>query len=301
MQMDLTRHSAAGTLAELLGDMSPSLIDSDIQMRAHHFTQTCTAGVADAVVVDRSAGHDDGEDAHQLLRGRERVHRRSAVAEVHAAAGAGVPVRPGDDQAVDRGRLAARRAAPGVRALVRRRQRHLPLAARRRRPSCSSTSRPMPALAARKGIGDDFDILAPVDPTYTLPSGWTGMSGDTSRASRRHPSNPSLLALYDSARRAVRRHGPRPPDQSVRRQQQLDRRAAAVGDGPRARGQRHALVAAEPAHLLSRAPGGARQARHDGRAVPRAAGRHPRHERARRLGLDGEQHRHHRRVSTRPS
>ena len=35
------RHSAAGTLAELLGDVSPALIDSDIQMRVHHFTQTC--------------------------------------------------------------------------------------------------------------------------------------------------------------------------------------------------------------------------------------------------------------------
>ena len=41
IQMDLSRHASAGTLAELLGDVSASLIDSDIQMRVHHFQSTC--------------------------------------------------------------------------------------------------------------------------------------------------------------------------------------------------------------------------------------------------------------------
>src|SRR5207245_11808835 len=62
-----------------------------------------------------------------------------------------------------------------------------------------------PALTARKRIAEDFQILAPVDPTYTLPSGWTGMNGDATTASSRDATaDPALLALYDAARATVR-------------------------------------------------------------------------------------------------
>src|SRR6185437_13164821 len=54
----------------------------------------------------------------------------------------------------------------------------------------------MPNLVARKGIGDDFDILAPFDPTYTLPSGWTGMNGSKTRASLDGADPAAMLALY---------------------------------------------------------------------------------------------------------
>jgi penicillin amidase len=57
-------------------------------------------------------------------------------------------------------------------------------------------------LAARKGIGEDFQLLAPMDKTYTLPTGWTGMGGDTSTASREN--DPSLMPLFEAARMSVR-------------------------------------------------------------------------------------------------
>src|SRR5438552_12937829 len=34
--MDLARHQADGTLTELVGELSPTVIDGDIAMRAHH-------------------------------------------------------------------------------------------------------------------------------------------------------------------------------------------------------------------------------------------------------------------------
>ncbi|HEY7955637.1 MAG TPA: penicillin acylase family protein, partial [Polyangia bacterium] len=40
VEADLARHSAEGTLAEIGGDLSPSLIDSDILMRMHHMKKT---------------------------------------------------------------------------------------------------------------------------------------------------------------------------------------------------------------------------------------------------------------------
>ena len=295
MQMDLTRHSAAGTLAELLGDASPSLIDSDIQMRAHHFTQTCTAGVADAVVVDRSQDQTTAKMLTSFAAGVNAYIADLQNAEVHAAAGARLPLRPADDQAVDRGRLAARRPAPGVRALVRRRQRHLSLAAR---GGGQAAVRPVDEPGAGGAQGHRRRLPAPGAGRSDLHAA-VGLDGDERRhvARRaRHDEPDAAGALRRATARASTAWATTTRSVPSRRQQQLDRRAAAVGDRPRDGGQRYAPVAAEPAHLLPRAPGGARQARHDGRAVPRAARRHPRHERARGLGLDGEQHRRHRRV-----
>ena len=42
-----------------------------------------------------------------------------------------------------------------------------------------------PALAARAGIGEDLQVIAPADPTTTI-SGWTGFDGDTTTAAREH-------------------------------------------------------------------------------------------------------------------
>src|SRR5882672_4826092 len=45
VQMDLARHQATGTVAELAGVLSPSVIDGDIAIRAHHLKKTASDGL----------------------------------------------------------------------------------------------------------------------------------------------------------------------------------------------------------------------------------------------------------------
>ena len=127
----------------------------------------------------------------------------------------------------------------------------------------------LPAFAARKGIGDAFELLAPFDPTYTLPSGWTGMNPmDHTRAANDPVDDPALRAVLADARRAVRGmghdHQEHPSDGSNN---------WVVGPSLSATGhvhgrQRHAPLLAEPAHLLLEPPGrAAARARRHGRAV----------------------------------
>ncbi len=203
LQMDLTRHSAAGTLAELLGDLSPALIDSDIQMRAHHFTQTCTQAWQ---TLSSSTDPQDQTTAKMLTSFAAGVN--AYIADLQSQKFELPPalvflydpqtIKPWTeiDSLLVGQRLVFELSYDADSDIFRSQ-----LDAAAKMQFDDST---VPALAARKGIGDDFDILAPVDPTYTLPSGWTGMSGDGSRASREvSPSDPGLLALYADARRAV--------------------------------------------------------------------------------------------------
>ncbi|MCA1663970.1 MAG: penicillin acylase family protein, partial [Myxococcales bacterium] len=201
LQMDLTRHSAGGTLAELLGDVSPALIDSDIQMRAHHFTQTCTAAWQ---TLSSSTDPKDMTTAKMITSFSAGVN--AYIADLQSQKYTLPPalvflydpqtIKPWTevDSLLVGQRLVFELSYDADSDIFRS---QLDAAAKLQFEQSTN-----PALAARKGIADDFDILAPVDPTYTLPSGWTGMSGDTSRASL-DTSDPSLLALYDSARRAV--------------------------------------------------------------------------------------------------
>jgi penicillin amidase len=201
LQMDLTRHSAAGTLSELLGDIQPSLIDSDIQMRAHHFTQTCTAAwqtlssstdPQDMTTAKMITSFSAGVNAYIADLQSQKFTLPPALVFLYDPA----TIKPWTevDSLLVGQRLVFELSYDADSDIFRSQ-----LDAAGKLQFDQST---VPALAARKGIADDFDILAPVDPTYTLPSGWTGMNGDTSRASV-DTSNPSLLALYDSARRAV--------------------------------------------------------------------------------------------------
>src|SRR5262249_28683418 len=46
VQMDLARHQASGTIAELAGLISPGTLDSDVAIRAHHLRKTASDGFA---------------------------------------------------------------------------------------------------------------------------------------------------------------------------------------------------------------------------------------------------------------
>src|SRR5207244_4269986 len=62
VQMDLARHKADGTLAELVGD---PLIDGDIQMRVHHLRATVTQAWQ---ALAASTDANDVQTAHMLTK-----------------------------------------------------------------------------------------------------------------------------------------------------------------------------------------------------------------------------------------
>ncbi|MGZ3425793.1 MAG: penicillin acylase family protein, partial [Polyangia bacterium] len=203
LQMDLTRHSAGGTLAELLGDVSPALIDSDIQMRAHHFTQTCTAAWQ---TLSSSTDPKDQTTAKMITSFAAGVN--AYIADLQSQKFTLPPalvflydpqtIKPWTevDSLLVGQRLVFELSYDANSDIFRSQLRALAQAT-----FDNSTMLP---LKARAGIADDFDILAPVDPTYTIPGGWTGMNGDTSRASRDEaPIDRALLPMLAEARRAV--------------------------------------------------------------------------------------------------
>ena len=208
LQMDLTRHSAAGTLAELLGDISPSLIDSDIQMRAHHFTQTCTQAwqtlssstdPKDITTTKMLTAYAAGVNAYIADLQSQKYTLPPALVFLYDPQ----TIKPWTevDSLLVGQRLVFELSYDADSDIFRTQ-----LSAAAKMQFDDST---VPALAARKGIGDDFQLLKPVDPTYSLPGatsapdGWTGMNGDTSRAANDPPVDPSLLPVLAEARRAV--------------------------------------------------------------------------------------------------
>ena len=209
VQMDLARHSAAGTLSELVGDISPSVIDSDIQMRVHHFSSTAASMWK---TVQASAQPDDQQTVQMLTKFAAGVN--AYVADLNSGKYAlpsafvllYVPSSFQEWQPADSlllGLLQAYSLSYDSDSEIYRTQ----LEALAATTFDNSTN---PSNAARKGIAQDFEILAPVDPTYTLPGidKWTGMNGDTTRASLDNDlrdSDGNLLALLRAA--AHNEHG----------------------------------------------------------------------------------------------
>ena len=203
LQMDLTRHSAAGTLAELLGDASPSLIDSDIQMRVHHFSQTVaqawqtlssSTDPQDQTVAKMLTAYSAGVNAYIADLQNQKFNLAPALALFYNPS----TIKPWTetDCLLVGQRLVFELSYDADSDIFRS---QLEAAMKVQFDQSSN-----PTLAARKGIGDDFEILAPFDPTYTLPSGWTGMNGDSSRASLDKP-DAAMLALWNADRKSV--HG----------------------------------------------------------------------------------------------
>ena len=201
--MDLSRRLADGTLSELLGELQPDLIDQDIRMRVHHLAKTAAEQL-------------------QALRTSPAETDRQIVASLERFA-AGVNAVMAEAQS-------GRRKLPAVLSLL-----YDVKGTRPWRPEDSvvlalyqafelsfdaDSEISFSALDEQgdkaggviKALSQDLQILAPVDPTFTLPSGWTGLPlksaarTRTPKAARRAPhraGSPSMLALLLQAREAV--------------------------------------------------------------------------------------------------
>jgi penicillin amidase len=212
VQMDLARHLAAGRLAELVGEQSPSVIDTDIQMRVHHFTATAQSMWQS---VQASSQADDQQTAKMLTSFAAGVNQY--VADLQSGKYSEPPAldfiynpstfvqwQPADSLLL--GVLQAYELAYDTSDLDRT---NLDLTAVMIFDNAAN-----PNLAARKGIAKDFQILAPQDPTYTLPAAtgngvdqWTGMNGDTTTASRLPDGDGNLVAALQAAMHNERDQG----------------------------------------------------------------------------------------------
>ena len=203
VQMDLLRRNAEGTLAELVGGLSESVVDGDIAMRVHHLRATSQAAF-DQLKASKSA--DDQLLVAALGRFADGVN---AYAEDLKAGNFSIPpalvflydphgFRPWNE--VDSILLLNfetfyfNYAADSEIALTQ-------LDAAIRTAYDNSND---PLRQARKNIGKDLFQFAPVDPTYTI-NGWTGMNGDTSQAALDLPdTGGNLLALLEADRASLR-------------------------------------------------------------------------------------------------
>lgn len=199
-QMDLVRHQAAGTLSELLGDIAPSVIDGDIEMRVHHLKATCQAAwqtlssstdPTDQTMTKMLTKYAAGVNAYVADLQSQRYSLPSALVFLYDTS----TIKPWTevDSLLVGQRLAFELSFDAGSDMFRT---QLDAAEQTQFLAASSS----PSLKARKGIAADFEILAPVDPTYTLPSGWTGMGGDTTRASVDPSIVPALKAAYATLR-----------------------------------------------------------------------------------------------------
>ena len=196
-------------------------------MRLHHLRKTAETAWP------RCQASTDPQDQtvvavlDQVRRRRERLHRRSAGAANTRCRRRSVFLYDPPSRSLDAGRLDRARAAPGLQLSPSTpTPRSCAPQSTAKAKIASSTARRIPELLARKGIGDDFLILAPLDPTYTDAAGWTGHERrhlDGARSIRR-----SIPALLPAARRRRSqdgaRHRPRSRDAPDARIQQLDRR-----------------------------------------------------------------------------
>ena len=199
VEMDLIRRAAEGKLAELAGGLMPSVIDDDIRARLNRLEQVASDSFA------------------QLSSSNDPQDRQLASQLTHFAAGVNAYVadlRDGryslptalllvfdptttppwtevDSLAI--GRYLTFRLTFDADSDIARSE----LDAVGQAMFDSSSD---PARAARKGIAHDFQLIEPVDPTYTLP-GWSGVAAGPSSAIRARAT--SLLALLRADRKSV--------------------------------------------------------------------------------------------------
>jgi penicillin amidase len=199
VMMDLGRRSAEGTLAELLGDLSPTLVDQDIDMRVHHLGATAAQTLAAL-----RASSDEQDKAlvtvlEQFAAGVNTYIREAQadskrfpqslvlVYDIKSAR----PWRPEDS--IELGLLQAFDLSFDADS-------EITFSAIDAAAAMQFDGSADPQRAARKGIGADLQILAPVDPTFTLPTGWPAQL--VRREARRQRQND--LRLLQKARLAVR-------------------------------------------------------------------------------------------------
>ncbi|MEO6950496.1 MAG: penicillin acylase family protein [Polyangia bacterium] len=192
-QMDLTRRLGSGTLSEVVGTLSSAVLVTDIQMRTHHLRSTSAAAFAqlqastdptDQALVKTLGMFAAGVNAY-LAQLKSGV---ATLPDAYAALYGSAPIAAWSEvDTLVMGRvlsfeLSFDGASDVLRSLV------------------DSSAHALSGDAARARIAEDLEMLAPVDPTYTLPSGWTGLNGDTSTARRsKHPKarGPSMTQLRE--------------------------------------------------------------------------------------------------------
>lgn len=203
LMMDLGRRQAEGTLAELLGELSPELIGSDINMRVHHLAATASQTLAEL----RASGEDSDRAlvtaVEQFAAGvntyiaeaQTDSHRFPSSLTIVYDIKTARPWRPEDSLA-----LALLQAF----SLSFDADSEITFSAVEEAAALQFDSSADPVRAARKGIGADLELLSPVDPTFTLPESG-GLPVRLARAAGRAAGRASAaeLRLLRAARRSV--------------------------------------------------------------------------------------------------
>jgi penicillin amidase len=200
VQMDFVRRFAAGTLAELAGDLSESIVDGDIARRVHHMYRTAEDSVkalqtssdpADREVLAALDAFAAGVNRYveELNAGRFRLPPAFAFVYDPSTFRAWVPA-----DSVVIGLLIAFNLSFDASSEI---QRSAVAAAVKARFEGSGR----PELEARRGLGRDLELLEPVWKTYTQAGGFQALK-PLSAAARAEAG--AALALYEAAAPAVR-------------------------------------------------------------------------------------------------
>lgn len=200
--MDLGRRLAEGTVAELIGDQSPTAVDQDISMRMHHMRTTAEAIWSElksspeprdrqiAQVVSRYVA---GVNAYidDLRAGKYTLPTQLLFVYSDKSA------QPWDEADVMAlGLLQAFYLSFDADSEIRRSEIDVAAAAQ----FYGSTD---PDRKARARLAEDLQILEPVDNTFTL-RGWPGRGGNPiTAAAAPLPGGSELLALLREGRRTV--------------------------------------------------------------------------------------------------
>jgi penicillin amidase len=201
VQMDLARHQADGTLTELFGVSIPSLLDSDVSIRAHHLRATATTAFmqlqassdpTDKLIAAALTSFAAGVNAYlaDLRSGKFSLPGQLAFLYDPSTT---KPWTEVDSLLLGAYELFLLSFDADSEIF------HSQLDADAKMTFDDSMD---PQLQLRKGIGDDLQILAPVDPTHTI-SGWTGMNGDMTTASLAPKIDAGMIALYAADRPSV--------------------------------------------------------------------------------------------------
>ncbi len=205
VQMELGRFLAEGTLARFAGVISPALLDQDIRMRIHHLKATAQASLEaleasndpnDKIIVEGLGRFAAGVNAYvaELNAGSQRLP--AELLFVYDPSG----TTPWTE--VDSVALAHLQAFQ----LSFDADSEIALSALDAAEAAKLGNSTDPDLIARKGIAKDLQILAPVDPTYSIPGGWgfSSIAAPPGSGGASHPADAADLALFSAARGAVR-------------------------------------------------------------------------------------------------
>jgi penicillin G amidase len=204
LEMDLGRGQAEGTLAQFLGTLDPSLLQGDIQMRLHHLKSTAELAWSQ---LEASTDPNDQNLVKALNSFADGVNQWEAdikagkVIFPPAVAAEYPPDKVLPWTVIDSIALSYLQAFE----LAFDADTEITLTEIDAQGAAIFDDSTNPVLKARTGIAKDFQILTPFDPTYTLPSGWTGFNGDNSTALyKTKKERKRLLTLLENARRMVR-------------------------------------------------------------------------------------------------